>query len=415
MADMTKLDYDVVVIGGGASGLMASAVASSRGRRVLLLEKNPELGRKLAITGGGRCNIMNAETDIRTLLSHYGHATEFLYSPFATFGPAETRSFFEKQGLPLKEESRQRIFPVSESATDVVAFFERLLAKHNVIVHLNEPVQQLLHTEGHLTSVRTSSANYTASNYILATGGLSHPETGTTGDGLKWLHQLEHTIHTPNPSLVPLIAPEDWVHRLSGTSLERARITFRNKAGTHHTTGRILFTHFGLSGPTILNSAIEVCRLLESGPVTATIDLFPGMDDAIIQTTVANTLRTNSNKALKNVLKELVPPGLSSAVAFLLPPEQIDRKVHSVTRAERQQLIELLRALPLTITGTKGNDWSIVSDGGIDLREVDTRTMRSLLFDNLFLTGDILHINRPSGGYSLQLCWTTGAVAGMNV
>lgn len=409
---MSKTDYDVIVIGGGASGLMAAAVAGARGRRVLVLEQNPELGRKLAITGGGRCNIMNSETDVRTLLSHYGAAADFLYSPFATFGPAENRAFFENNDLPLKEEARQRMFPVSEQAADVVACFEHLLAQHQVTVRTNEPVRELRHAAGQLTGVRTDHGVYTAENYILATGGLSHPETGTTGDGLSWLKALGHTVHTPNPSLVPLIAREDWVHRLSGTSLEHACITFKNVHGTHATTGRILFTHFGLSGPTILNAAANVQTLLKHGPVNATIDLFPGADDAILKTTVADTLHTHSNKTLKNVLKELVPPGFASVVSTLLPPALAEQKAHSVTRAERQQLIALLRALPLTITGTKGNDWSIVSDGGIDLREVDTRTMRSRLLSNLFLTGDILHINRPSGGYSLQLCWTTGAVAG---
>lgn len=409
---MQESAFDIIIIGGGSSGLMAAAVASARGKRVLVLEHNPELGRKLATTGGGRCNIMNAEPDLRALLSRYGDAAKFLHAPFATFGPEATKTFFESHGLPLKEEARQRVFPASERASDVVALFVRLLSEGGVVVRTSEGVLEVLHNATAITGVRTAKGSYTATSYILATGGLSHPETGTTGDGFRWLRELGHTVECPNPSLVPLVAAEPWVHNLAGTSLQHAGITFSNEHGIKKTTGRILFTHFGLSGPTILNIAADVRTLLEHGPVAASIDLTPGIDDALLQSTVEQTLRTHSNKTLRNVLRLLVPPGLSGAVASLLPPALVETKAHSVTRSDRQSLIALMRALPLTITGTKGNDWSIVSDGGLPLTEVDTRTMRSLRIENLYLTGDILHINRPSGGYSLQLCWTTGAVAG---
>jgi predicted Rossmann fold flavoprotein len=411
---MSQSNYDIIIIGGGSSGLMTAVVAGLRGRQVLILEKNPELGRKLSITGGGRCNIMNAEPDLRTLLSHYGDASKFLHSAFAIFGPEATRDFFESHGLPLKVEARQRVFPKSERASDVVALFTRLLKESGVVVRTDEGVLEQLHEGNNVIGVRTARGTYTAKNYVIATGGLSHPDTGTTGDGFLWLRTLGHTVHTPNPSLVPLVSADEWAHRLAGTSLAHAGITFKNSGGLVKTSGRILFTHFGLSGPAILNIATKVRHLLKHEPVTATIDLFPGIDDAVLQDNVEQVFRAHSNKNLRNVLKLLVPSGLSTAVAFLLPPPLADTKVHSVTRQDRQNLIALMRALPLTVSDTKGDDWSIVSDGGIPLTEVDTRTMKSRIISNLYLTGDILHINRPSGGYSLQLCWTTGAVAGLN-
>lgn len=414
MATMQQSPYDVIIIGGGASGLMAAAVAAEQGERVLLLEKNGSVGKKLSITGGGRCNIMNGEPNLRTLLSHYGDAAKFLHSPFSQFGIQETTEFFETKGLALKQEARQRLFPQSERASDVVAFFAHLLERTNVTIRTNEAVRGFEWDDGMITGVLTSSGRFTAARYILATGGLSHPETGSTGDGHTWLATLGHTIHRPDPALVPLVASDWWVHDLAGTSLEHARITFTNKGGTVEKTGRILFTHFGLSGPTILNAAAEVRQLFAAGSVRAYINLFPGMDDAVMQKHVYSTFIAHRNKSLKNVLKLLVPPGLSNAVTALLPAELGEAKTHSITRASRQQLIALLYALPLTITDTKGNDWSIVSNGGLDLTEVDTRSMRSRFYENLFVTGDVLHITRPSGGYSLQLCWTTGAVAGMN-
>lgn len=411
---MRNTPYDIIVIGGGASGLMAAAVAAEHGARVLLLEQNAELGKKLAITGGGRCNIMNAESDVRTLLMHYGEAAKFLHSPFATFGTVETEAYFTTRGLSLKVEDRQRMFPTTEQAADVVAFFIRLLHEHNVTIQTNETVEEILHDASLITGLRTQTDTYTAARYILATGGLSHPETGSTGDGHTWLKALGHTVHDPDPALVPLISPDTWVHHISGTALEQARITFQNNAGKIVKTGRFLFTHFGLSGPTIINAATEVRTLLEAGPVTASIDLFPGIDDAVFQDQILRTFEANSNKTFRNTLKQLVPPGITPAVLLLLPENLAETKTHSITKHDRQALITLLRQLPLTITGTKGNDWSVVANGGLDLTEVDTRTMCSKKYSNLHLTGDILHITRPTGGYSLQLCWTTGAVAGIH-
>ncbi len=409
--------YDVIVIGGGAAGLMAAAVAGSQGAKVLVIEKNLEVGKKLAITGGGRCNILNAESDTRTLLAHYGTAAKFLFTPFSQFGMQATFDYFHERGLPLVVQAGKRTFPVSEHAPDVVRFFIEELKRYNVTVLTSVSVTALRAAEGKLTEVITSQGTFTAAAYILATGGLSHPETGSTGDGLTWLADLGHTVHRPNPALVPLIVAESWVHSLAGTSLANAKITFALGGGTKTAKpfscrGKILFTHFGLSGPAILNAAKHVQDLLLHGPVQGTLDLFPAIDDALLKDTFARVFLAHQNKALKNVLKYLVPAGMSGALTSVLPQPLLDTKVHSVTKTERQQVMQLLRALPFTVTGTKGNDWAIVSDGGVALTEVDMKTMRSKHIENLYLTGDVLHVSRPSGGYSLQLCWTTGYVAG---
>ncbi len=408
---------DVLVVGGGASGMMAAVIAAKRGKRVMLLEKNQSLGKKLSITGGGRCNILNAEPEVRTLLAHYKQAEQFLYSPFAQFGMQEAWDFFEAHQVPLVVEARQRVFPQTHKATDVVQLFTRLLKEYGVDVCCGVTVERILSADGKICGVETSRGMFEATSYVLATGGLSHPETGSTGDGLRWLQVLGHTVKTPNPALVPLVSPTAWVCSLAGTSLERVKVLFVGKQGRRFETkpGRLLYTHFGLSGPLILNNAAVVQELLQQGEVSAWIDLFPGVDDAKLQKEVQDVFTLHANKTLKNILKYIVPAGMSTAVASLLESALAEQKVNSVSREDRQQLIALMRALPLTVTGTKGHDWSIVSDGGVDLREVDTKTMCSKRYTNLYLTGDVLHIARPSGGFSLQLCWTTGYVAGVHV
>ncbi len=410
---MNAHDADVIVIGGGASGLMAAVTAAQLGVRVLLLEKNKNLGVKLAQTGGGRCNILNAEPNLRTLLAHYGEAVPFLFSPFSQFGMPETYEWFEAHGLPLKVEAGNRAFPVSEQASDVVALFASLIKELNVKVEVGVSVTDLVVENGSVIGLKTSKGHYSASSYILATGGLSHPDTGSTGDGQQWLQQLGLPVVAPNPALVPLIVSEAWVQSLAGVSLPLCGITYYSKDGEKETVvGRLLFTHFGLSGPVVLNSAAIARRYLEAGPVTTTINLFPRLHLELVHQEVSRVFATHQNKLVKNVLRYLVPAGLSGGIAGLVSDSLLETPVHSVSRADRIGLGVLLTALPCTVTATKGNDWSIVSDGGLALEAVDTKTMAVRAYPNLFVTGDILHIARPSGGYSLQLCWTTGVVAG---
>lgn len=408
--------WDVIVVGGGAAGLMAAGRAAERGKRVLLLEKNRHLGEKLKISGGGRCNITNAEFDTRALLKHYGKTEQFLYSPFSQFGVKETFAFFEGRGLPLVVEARKRAFPETQRAFDVYRTLEKFVYGGKVVVKTNSPVTKVVARNGHIDRVHTGKEEHRANSFIFATGGVSHPETGSTGDGFRWLKNLGHAITLPTPDIVPLSVREEWVKRLSGVSLSFMRITFFvDGARKFSKLGKVLFTHFGLSGPLILNSARAVGDLLHSGTVTAAIDLYPDTELGALEKKILEIFEKNKNKMLKNIINEITPKGTSECVLSLVSatvPAQM--KVHSITKEDRKAMGRLLKALPLTVTGLMGYDRAVVADGGISLTEIDMKTMRSKVVDNLYIVGDLLHISRPSGGYSLQLCWSTGYVAGNN-
>ncbi|MDP3965777.1 MAG: NAD(P)/FAD-dependent oxidoreductase [bacterium] len=448
-----KQKYDVIVIGGGASGMMAAGRAGERGKSVLLIEKNAGVGKKLDITGGGRCNITNAEYDKHAFLKNYGEAQQFLYSPLSVFGVQDTFDFFTKRGLPLVVEARKRAFPETQKATDVTKVLKKYIADNKVEILTKVTVHELRAEKGRVVEAVTSrglpvparalhagergtqTGTYSADKFIVATGGVSHPETGSTGDGFKWLNALGHTVNPATPTIVPIKVRESWVKAQPGVTLANMKITFFGDGKKAFSKkGPLLFTHFGLSGPTILNCAGAVGQLLSEGDVNATIDMFPDMDFAELEKNLLSVIDTNKNKDFKNVLEKIVPDGrpqanqqiswlglpplpagLARAVLGLLALPQPDIKSHSVTKEERKRLVHILKAAPLTITGLMGVDRAVISDGGVPLAEVDTRAMRSLIVKNLYLTGDVLHINRPSGGYSLQMCWTTGYVAGNNV
>lgn len=406
--------FDVIVIGGGASGMFAAGVAAERGRKVLLLEKNPILGKKLNITGGGRCNLTNtSSTTTREFLTHFGSAAQYLFSPFSQHAVSDSLTFFESHGLPCKVEAGGRVFPESDTASDVTNTLVNYMKKGNVTVKMNTVVTDIKAEGGRVTCIETENSTFFAENIIIATGGLSHPETGSTGDGFAWLKKLGHTIQKPDATLVPLRVSDTWVHDLAGVTIPSMKISFlADGVQAFAKTGRLLFTHFGLSGPIIINSAQEVQALIKRNhTVTAHIDLFPHMNFADLDQHILALIDANKNKLFRNVLSELVPAGVDEAIANLahLDPEL---RAHSLTQETRKQFIHLLKRLPVHIEGLMGLDRAIVSKGGVLLDEVDTRTMRSRKIENIFLTGDILDINRPSGGYSLQLCWTTGFVAG---
>lgn len=416
---LTNKVWDVIVIGGGPSGMMTAGCSAKNGASVLLLEKNQELGRKLMLTGGGRCNIFKAEDDENKLLSKYGEAQKFLYSPFSQHGMKDSWSFFESLGLPIVVEARKRAFPKSQKASDVLKVLKKFMIENGVKIRTSVVVDGFKTESNKITGVETSIGLLKAKSFVLATGGRSYPETGSTGEGFIWLKNLGHTVYPPKPNLVPLTVKEDWVKKLSGTSLSFMKITFatdREKSkGKFSKTGKLLFTHFGISGPLILDSSHNVKKLLQEGPVRAEIDLYPDTDLGAVRKRILNVFEKNKNKDLKNVLHLVVPEGLSEAIFTLIPEKVAKKKVHSIIKEEREQLADTLKALPLTVTGSMGFDWAIISDGGVELKEVDTKKMSSRIISNLFLTGDVLNIVRPSGGYSLQLCWTTGWVAGNHV
>ena len=412
--------YDVIVIGVGPSGMMAAGRAAECGKRVLLVEKNKQLGKKLDVTGGGRCNIFNAEEDVHKLASAYGDAAKYLHSAFAQHSMKDSKKFFEDRGVPIVVEARKRAFPESQLATNITDTMREYVTKNGVTLRLGVRVKGFIKgDEGEILGITTTKESFAADTFILSTGGASAPKTGASSEGVSWLTEYGHTVHEANPNIVPLKVEESWVKKLSGTTLSFMQITFGSnltkKQGQFSKRGKILFTHFGLSGPLILNSSYEVKKLLAGGQVEATIDMYPDTDIGTLRNRVLEVFNINKNKELQNVLKEFVPHGMAEAVASQFDEEMKSMRVHSVGKEERLELVNRLKAMPLTITATMGLDRAVISDGGVDMSEVDTKTMRSKKVPNLYFTGDVLHINRPSGGFSLQLCWTTGWVSGSSV
>lgn len=413
MQNIEETIWDVVVIGGGASGMMSAGNAGMLGKKVLLLEKNDSLGKKLLITGGGRCNVTNAEEDLRVLLSKFKDSDKFLFSAFSQFGNKDTLDFFNSKGMETKTEAQGRVFPTTNKSQTVWNVIVEFLKNNKVTISPNSEVTGLNTENGKIVSVTLQNkAVIKAKSFILATGGKSHPETGSTGDGFKWLREIGHKVSEPTASLVPLKTKTSWVTKLQGVAVEDVKITvLQNNERQEQKRGKILFTHFGVSGPTILNLASEVGELLKYGEVFLSLDLLPTLDHGQLNQKLQDIISDNSNKKYKNILDNLLPSAVASVVVELSKIDP-DKKSNSVTREERLSLIELIKNLKVEVEGLLGEDKAIVTSGGVSLEEVDFKTMASKLFPNLYLTGDILDIDRPSGGYSLQLCWTTGFVAG---
>lgn len=408
--------YDVAVIGGGPAGMMAAGRAAERGLNVILIEKNDTLGKKLLITGGGRCNVTNAEFDDRTLLAKFKENDKFLFSAFSQFSVKESLDFFNSRGMETKVEAEKRVFPVSDSAQSVWDVLVEYMKKGNVTVLSNSAVLGFTEENHQITSVKIKGGKtISAHSYILATGGKSRPETGSTGDGFEWLKQLGHTIVEPDVALVPVKVSDAWVKRISGLTLPEVKITlFQNETKQLMKKGKILFTHFGVSGPTILNMSKDIRELLKYGEVIISVDIMPKHDYSTLNEALQDLFKKESNKKFKNSLGQMVP---SSLVPVIVEKSKIDPDTfcHSVTREERLNLVKLLKDVRMQATGLLGVEKAIVTSGGVVLTEVDFKTMQSKVVPNLYLVGDILNIDRPSGGYSLQICWTSGYVAGNSV
>mgnify|MGYP000520627195 CR=1 FL=1 len=455
--------YDVIVIGGGASGMMAAIAASESNcvntegvvnyKRVLIIEHNDELGKKLKITGGGRCNILNCEYDKHALLSNYGKASSALQTSFSKFGVLETINFFKDLGIEIKVEDRKRAFPISEKALDVYNALEKKLYTNGVeVLFNNKAIKFDIEDSGSVNkdaknkliksiqciglkdqSQKTAKKIY-ADKFILATGGMSHPETGSTGDGFKILHDIGVNINTPTQGLVPVRSETRWVNELSGKTLKNVKMTIlvdnikkltlnnKTKGNKHASIDKninILCTHFGISGPSIINVSSDIRKLLIEGSVTAKIDLFKDLDHKQLNQIILDVFNKNKNKKIKNILNEIYPDNILatflSEFQNLFSNDFLNIEVNSVSREDRWELVHLLKDLPLTIDGLMDNTMAIITDGGVDLKDVDMNTFKIKAIENLHVTGDLLDISRPSGGYSLQLCWTTGYIAGSTI
>lgn len=412
----TKSQWDVIVVGGGPAGMMAAGKAAERGLSVLLLEKNNSLGKKLLITGGGRCNVTNSEFDTRKFLEKFKENGKFLFSAFSQYGVQDALAFFHSHNMDTKVEKELRTFPVSNKAQSVWDVLVSYMNKHNVTIQTQSEVTGIEIHENRATGVilKNKTVIY-GKSIVIATGGTSRPETGSTGDGYMWLKKIGHTIIEPTPSLVPIATKDSWVQKLAGVSIPDVKITLlqnNEKQGT--VKGKILFTHVGLSGPTILNMSKDVGELLKYGDVILSLDLLPHEDFSTLNKKLQEIFSTHDKKKFKNALGELVPSAIAPIIVELSEIDP-DKNGNSVTREERLRLMHLIKGIPIHVESLLGVEKAIISSGGVILDEVDFKTMRSKLFPNLYLIGDILNIDRPSGGYSLQLCWTTGFVAGNSV
>ena len=413
MATMEANIWDVAVIGGGPAGMMSAGRAAELGAKVILIEKNNTLGKKLLITGGGRCNVTNAEFDNRKLLEKFKENGKFLFSAFSQFSVKDTLDFFNSKGMPTKIENEKRVFPTSNSSASVLNTLLSYMKEHDVTILTNSLVSEIKNDGKIITSVTLENGEEIfAKSFVIATGGTSYPKTGSTGDGLAWLKKLGHTIIKADSALVPANIYDEWIKPLQGVTLPEIKINlFQDEKKIESKKGKILFTHFGVSGPTILNMSRKINELLPYGEVSISLDVLPKFDFSSLNTELQKIFKENSNKKIKNSISNLIPSSLIP-IAFEMSKINGDTFCHSITRDERILLMHILKDMRMRVESLMSPENAIVSSGGVELKEVDFKTMRSNLFSNLYLTGDILNINRPSGGYSLQLCWTTGFVAG---
>lgn len=414
----------IVVIGGGAAGMMAAIWAAGSGNQVLLLEKNEKLGKKLFITGKGRCNVTN-DCDVETLLAHVVSNRKFLYSAFSGFSSQDLKTFLEERGLRLKTERGNRVFPISDHSSDVISCLAKELSRRGVEVHLSETVKELVlkekkevdHSEQngvfHLVGVRMMDDTvYEADAVIVATGGLSYPSTGSTGDGYQFARASGHRVTECIPALVPLESPEKWCLSLQGLSLKNvAVILYDGKKKLYEEFGEMLFTHFGVSGPAVLSGSSIVAKQIRKKALTLSIDLKPALSVEQLDRRILKDFEKAKNKQFQNALGELYP---SKLIPVMVERSKIpaEKRVHEISRAEREQLVSLTKAFTLKVTGLRGYNEAIITQGGVSVKEVDPATMESKRVNRLYFAGEVLDLDGVTGGYNLQIAWSTGYAAG---
>ena len=449
---------EVIVIGGGAAGMMAAIAASERGHHVVLLEKNEKLGKKLFITGKGRCNVTNA-ADMQTLFANICTNAKFLYSAFYGFDNRAVMELVEQAGCPLKIERGERVFPVSDHSSDVIAAFARLLKRNGVETRLHTEVRELLcevaqadeaagtiaqsaKAEG--TKVQNAKAVETkarrirgvkladgqklfADAVIVCTGGLSYASTGSTGDGLKFAKDTGHKVTACRPSLVPLETAQDWCRELMGLSLKNVELRMVcGKKEYYREQGEMLFTHFGVSGPLVLTASCYLGKARKSGnkgkadhagqtePICLYIDLKPALSEEQLDKRLLRDFEEQKNKQFKNALGGLFPTKLIPVMVRLSGIDG-EKKVNEITKEERKGFVQLIKNLPLTVTGTRPFVEAIITQGGVSVKDINPSTMESKLVKGLYFAGEVLDLDAHTGGFNLQIAWSTGHLAGESV
>lgn len=407
-------NYDVIVVGGGPAGIFAAGFAAQQGRRVLLIEKNRRCGAKVLITGKGRCNVTHAEDDPRHFIEVFGRNGKAFLTALYAFGVDKVVDFFEQRGLRLKIERGGRIFPEQGDAASVQKVLDSFLNEAGVELLSSCRVERFNTDAEKICSVVTTQGEFSASNYVIATGGLSYPETGCTGDGYSWAEQTGHRLVPPQPALVPIRLATDWTAQVTNFNLKNVRIKAERQGKVFaERFGEAFFTHDGIGGPIILDMSATVREALKKGEVRLLLDMKPAVDEQTFDRRLQRELEAQQNKNFSKALDGLLPKVL---IPIFLRLSAIDpqKKCHSVTREERQTLLNLFKRLELPVTAVGDFKKAIVTSGGVSLKDIDMRTMRSKKVENLYFAGEIIDLDGPTGGFNLQVCWSTGYLAGIS-
>lgn len=407
---MSVPKLSIAVIGAGAAGLIAAGTAASLGADVLLFETNPKVGRKIYITGKGRCNVTN-NCETSNILANIPVNPRFLYSALGNFNAQDTMNFFESLGVPLKTERGNRVFPISDKASDIVDALFSYVKKQGVKIVFHTVNDVLEHQNGFL--IKTDDKQFTVDRVIITTGGASYPATGSTGDGYRFAKNFSHSIVSPRPSLVPLVEKGNTCEKLMGLSLKNVRLTaLENNKKIFEDFGEMLFTHFGVSGPLVLSASAHM-RHFGSKDYKILIDLKPALDDKTLDKRLLNDFEKYKNSDFINALGELLPRKLIPVIIELagINPHT---KVHSITKAQRASLSRLIKAFPVEISGARPISEAIVTTGGVNVKEINPKTMESKKKTGLYFAGEVIDVDAYTGGFNLQIAWSTGRLAGIS-
>lgn len=404
----------ILVIGGGAAGMAAAIFAARNGNEVHLYEKNEKLGKKIYITGKGRCNVTNA-SDMDTLFASVMSNPKFLYSSFYSFTNEQVMDLFEELGVSLKVERGNRVFPVSDHSSDIIFALQREMQRQGVDICLHTEVKELIVEDNVCKGLLLKNGKKVYGDAcIVATGGISYQSTGSTGDGYRFAKNVGHKVTELLPALVPMEVKEWYAKELQGLSLRNVTATiYDGKKRVYEDFGEMLFTHFGVSGPLIISASSKVGKKLQKNPLTLSIDLKPALTKEQLDQRVLRDFEENRNKLFKNAIDKLFPAKLKPIMIELSGiPE--DKKVNEISREERQRFVELIKDFRMTLTGLRGYNEAIITKGGISTKEVDPGTMESKLVKSLYFAGEVLDLDALTGGFNLQIAWSTGYLAGIN-
>jgi predicted Rossmann fold flavoprotein len=405
----------VLVIGGGPAGILAAGTAAKYGARVILIERNNRLGIKLALTGQGRCNLTNIESDLDLFITAYGKPGKFLYSALTAFSNQDTLLFFESLGVPTKTETDGRVFPKSNKATEVIMALSQYLAQNKVEMEFNTRVTAIVVKNNRVCGIITEDhRELQADAVIIGTGGKSYPQTGSTGDGYQLAEKLGIKINPPVPALVPMEIVESWVKQLPGVAVQNIKLTIaaeRHKG--NHFTGDLIFTHYGISGPVVLDSSEQVGKLLAKGLVSIALDLLPAFTVEQLDSYFQNHFRNHASQQLHRMSLDFLP---NRIIIVLLHHCRInpDKLVNQLTKSERLLLVGTIKNLSMTVKRLRSLDEAMITAGGIDLKELNSKTMESNRIRELYFAGEVIDLTGKSGGYNLQMAFSTGYVAGLN-